>query len=76
MPSPGPSIRRPSHGPASPLGGVTAREGGRQFGSGTPLGTPYGNKELAFGPGARYEAHGWFAPPGVDLAAFHERGWL
>ena len=45
-------------------------------GSGTPLRIPYGNKELAFGLGARYGTEGWYAPPGVDLAAFRERGWL
>ena len=45
-------------------------------GAGTPLRIPYGNKELAFGLGARYGADGWYAPPGVDLAAFRERGWL
>ena len=45
-------------------------------GSGTPLRIPYGNKELAFGLGARYGTDGWYAPPGVDLAAFRERGWL
>ena len=44
--------------------------------SGTPLRIPYGNKELAFGLGARYRTEGWYAPPGVDLAAFRERGWL
>ena len=44
--------------------------------SGTPLRIPYGNKELAFGLGARYGTDGWYAPPGVDLAAFRERGWL
>jgi len=26
--------------------------------------------------GARYRAGGWYAPAGVDLAAFGERGWL
>ena len=45
-------------------------------GSGTPLRIPYGNKELAFGLGARYGTNGWYAPLGVDLAAFRERGWL
>ena len=44
--------------------------------SGTPLRIPYGNKELAFGLGARYGADGWYAPPGVDLEGFRERGWL
>ena len=26
--------------------------------------------------GARYGSTGWYAPPGADLAAFGERGWL
>ncbi len=46
------------------------------FGSNTPLKIPYGNKEVAQKLGARYGAGGWYAPPGVDLAAFGERGWL
>ena len=45
-------------------------------GSPTPLRIPYGNKEVAFSMGARYGADGWYAPPGVDLHAFRERGWL
>ena len=45
-------------------------------GSPTPLRIPYGNKELAFGLGARYGADGWYAPLGVDLDAFRQRGWL
>ena len=45
-------------------------------GSPTPLRIPYGNKEAAFSMGARYGADGWYAPPGVDLDAFCERGWL
>lgn len=36
----------------------------------------YGNKEVALKLGARYGSAGWYAPPGVDLAAFGERGWL
>jgi DNA topoisomerase III len=44
--------------------------------TGTPLRIPYGNKEVALKLGARYGAAGWHAPPGVDLAAFGERGWL
>ena len=43
---------------------------------GTPLNIPYGNKEVAMKLGARYRPGGWYAPPGVDLAAFGERGWL
>jgi DNA topoisomerase-3 len=42
----------------------------------TPLRIPYGNKEVALRLGARYGARGWYAPPGVDLSAFAERGWL
>ena len=52
--------------------------GGAEAGAGspTPLRIPYGNKEVAFSMGARYGAEGWYAPPGVDLDAFRERGWL
>jgi len=42
----------------------------------TPLRIPYGNKGEALKLGARYRSGGWYAPPGVDLAAFSERGWL
>jgi len=44
--------------------------------TGTPLRIPYGNKEVAMKLGARYGSTGWYAPPGVDLSAFGERGWL
>jgi DNA topoisomerase-3 len=44
--------------------------------TGTPLRIPYGNKEVALKLGARYGSAGWYAPPGVNLAAFGERGWL
>jgi DNA topoisomerase-3 len=37
---------------------------------------PFGNKAIALNLGARYRAGGWYAPSGVDLAAFGERGWL
>ena len=43
---------------------------------GTPLRIPYGNKEVALKLGARYGSAGWYAPPGVDLTTFGERGWL
>ena len=49
------------------------RRGG---GPGTPLRIPYGNKEEAFGLGARYGDDGWYAPAGIDLAPFRKRGWL
>jgi DNA topoisomerase-3 len=45
-------------------------------GTGTPLRIPYGNKDIALKLGARYRPGGWYAPPGIDLAAFGERGWL
>ena len=44
--------------------------------AGTPLRIPYGNKEVALKLGSRYGSAGWYAPPGVDLVAFGERGWL
>jgi DNA topoisomerase-3 len=44
--------------------------------TGTPLRIPYGNKEVALKLGARYRCGGWYAPPGIDLAEFRERGWL
>jgi DNA topoisomerase-3 len=44
--------------------------------TGTPLRIPYGNKDIALRLGARYRPGGWYAPPGIDLAAFGERGWL
>src|ERR1700693_2286215 len=44
--------------------------------TGTPLRIPYGNKEVALKLGARYRSGGWYAPPGADLSAFVERGWL
>jgi DNA topoisomerase III len=44
--------------------------------TGTPLRIPYGNKDIALRLGARYRSGGWYAPPGIDLGAFGERGWL
>ena len=44
--------------------------------TGTSLRIPYGNKDVALKLGARYRSGGWYAPPGVDLSAFGERGWL
>jgi DNA topoisomerase-3 len=44
--------------------------------TGTPLRIPYGNKDVALKLGARYGSAGWYAPPGVDLSAFGEHGWL
>ena len=44
--------------------------------TGTPLRIPYGNKDIALKLGARYRSGRWHAPPGTDLSAFAERGWL
>jgi len=44
--------------------------------AGTPLRIPYGNKDVALKLGAQYGSGRWYAPPGVDLCAFSERGWL
>ena len=44
--------------------------------AGRPLRIPYGNKDVALKLGARYGSAGWYAPPGADLSAFGERGWL
>jgi DNA topoisomerase-3 len=44
--------------------------------TGTPLRIPYGNKDVALKLGARYRSGGWYAPPGDDLSAFGELGWL
>jgi DNA topoisomerase III len=48
----------------------------QKSGGNTALRIPYGNKELAQKFGARYGAGGWYAPPGIDLAAFRAQGWL
>lgn len=42
----------------------------------TTLRIPFGNKEAALALSARYRAGGWYAPPGVSLTGFRERGWL
>ena len=60
-------------GPGDPVNAGPGAAGGGEGGDG---GGGYGNKEVALKLGARYGAGGWFAPPGVDLSAFRERGWL
>jgi DNA topoisomerase-3 len=44
--------------------------------AGTPLRIPYGNKAVALKLGARYRIGGWYAPAGIELTAFVQRGWL
>jgi DNA topoisomerase III len=67
------SRKRPAGIAAAVTPSTPARE---NSGTDTPLRIPYGNKDDALKLGARYRAGGWYAPPGVDLAAFGERGWL
>ena len=66
--------RKPKFGnpPVNASPGLHLRDVGRN----TPLKIPYGNKEVAQKLGARYGADGWYAPPGVDLSAFTQKGWL
>jgi len=69
----GKNPRKPKFGnPPAKASGLHLRDVGRN----TPLKIPYGNKEVAQKLGARYGADGWYAPPGVDLSAFKEKGWL
>ena len=67
---------RSASGPERARGEPGAGTAQASAGSPTPLRIPYGNKQVAFSMGARYGAEGWYAPPGVDLEAFRERGWL
>ena len=66
------SARKPADAPSGPLHRPERHDAGET----TPLKIPCGNKEIAFELGARYAAGGWYAPAGVDLAPFRERGWL
>jgi DNA topoisomerase-3 len=43
---------------------------------GTTLRIPFSNKEAALQLGARYCAGGSYAPAGLNLNSFRERGWL
>jgi DNA topoisomerase-3 len=84
------SAHKPSGSAAPQSAGSTKRPRKRKAGAdavpstpaqansvaGTPLRIPYGNKDVAMKLGARYGSAGWYAPPGVDLSAFGERGWL
>ena len=65
--SPPPAKDRPRAG----SGAVVRPEAG-----GTPLRIPFGNKEAAQKLGVRYGAGGYYAPPGVALDPFRERGWM
>lgn len=65
--------KRKSAGPPLDASAGLPRHGA---GGNTPLRIPYGNKEVAQKLGARYSQDGWYAPPGVDLSAFADMGWL
>jgi hypothetical protein len=58
------------------LANASPRFAKHDVGGDRPLKIPYGNKEAALALGARYGAGGWYAPPGVDLSVFQEKGWL
>ncbi len=60
--------------PKPPLSGAHLAR--RSEATGTPLRIPFGNKEAAQQLGARYRAGGWYAPPGVALDPFRQRGWM
>jgi DNA topoisomerase-3 len=63
--------------PAKQRSQTVAQSGASGAPSGdTPLRIPFGNKEAALQLGARYRAGGWYAPAGIDLSGFRERGWL
>jgi DNA topoisomerase-3 len=83
------SVEPGSVGAVKPLGKRKAGEDARTKGAAappvaarnntltvTPLRIPYGNKDVALRLGARYGSAGWYAPLGVDLTAFGERGWI
>ena len=42
--------------------GYSVNAGSGELGTDTPLRIPYGNKDAALKPGARYRAGGWYAP--------------
>jgi DNA topoisomerase III len=70
----GPAVvtrRRRSAG-STPKAKAKSENGGGE----TPLRIPFGNKEAAQRLGARYRSGAWYAPAGVNLSAFRERGWL
>ena len=70
------SAVRQSGKPPPPRSATSGKRPGPNATTGTALQIPYGNKELALRFGARYGPNGWYAPPGVDLTAFRQRGWL
>ena len=45
-------------------------------GTETPLRIPFGNKAAARQLGAHYRSGRWYAPDGIDLTPFRQRGWL
>ena len=76
-----PLIPEPETGQLQSVEGVLDRTDDNEFverlaSENTPLRIPYGNKDVAQKLGACYAAGGWYAPPGVDLAAFRAQGWL
>ena len=68
--------RKMSRKRKSAIGAATSMPAEPNPEAGTLLRIPYGNKDIALKLGARYRSGGWHAPPGTDLSAFAERGWL
>ena len=73
--SPAKRTRKPKAA-AAPAPGVQSTPSQKLASENTPLRIPYGNKDVAQKLGACYAVGGWYAPPGVDLAAFRAQGWL
>jgi DNA topoisomerase-3 len=68
--------KKPSRKRKSAIAAATSMPAEPNPVAGTLLRIPYGNKDIALKLGARYRSGGWHAPPGTDLSAFAERGWL
>lgn len=75
-PEPGKAARGRKAGRRKPNGKPAAASPGPSRQEATPLKIPYGNKEVAMKLGARYGDSGWYAPPGVALDVFRDKGWL
>ncbi len=70
-----PGAKPASKARAQPRAGARAAPAAAATGD-TKLRIPFGNKEAAQKLGARYRDGGWYAPPGVALDRFRDRGWL
>ena len=76
VPSQSTTLKKPSRKRKAMAAATASTTAQANSPTGTPLRIPYGNKDIALKLGARYRSGGWYAPPGTDLSAFGERGWL